>query len=104
MLQELKLWELSLATFPMNEQATIVAVKSLDQVEALLRGIKASDVDPGLLVRLRGIEVEVKRLRATPGDPAVDEQKVKERVEELEALEALAAKISCYVVPKGFAD
>jgi phage head maturation protease len=29
-LSELKLWEISLVTFPMNEMATVTSVKSLD--------------------------------------------------------------------------
>jgi hypothetical protein len=43
-LKELKLWEISVVTFPMNESATIQSVKSLalsdDEVQHHLRGIR----------------------------------------------------------------
>lgn len=54
-LEELKLWEISLATFPMNEQATVTAVKSsLDDPE-VLEAVKA------LAARIKGYVGNVSR-------------------------------------------
>jgi hypothetical protein len=66
--RKLKLWELSLATFPMNESATVLDMKSLDQMEGVLRGVKPSEVDGEMLVCLRTIAGQVKRLLAIQRD------------------------------------
>ncbi|WP_158750264.1 HK97 family phage prohead protease [Acidobacterium sp. S8] len=86
LLQELKLWELSLVTFPMNEAATVLGVKSLGDVESILRGIRDAG-DPEVKAHLRKIAAECKRLLPADVDDA-----------ERRAIAELAAKIRSYVV------
>jgi hypothetical protein len=85
-LLELKLYEGSIVTFPMNESAMVSSVKSAAEVEEYLRGLKASDIDSELLARLRVISNEVKRLTVPASDPEV-----------AEAVKALAQRVRGYV-------
>jgi hypothetical protein len=66
-------------------------------VEGLLRCVKPSEVDVEVLMHLRSIEAQVKRLLAPRNDPEVDERMAKDRAEELEAVKSLAAKIKDYL-------
>ncbi len=88
-LSELKLWELSLVAFPMNEAAQVVSVKSIDQIESLRRGVAPAGVKDEMLQHLRGIEVQLKRLLVSTDDPEDKERKV----QRLAALQALEAKL-----------
>jgi uncharacterized protein len=86
-LNEVKLHEVSLVTFPMNEQATVTAVKSLDDVLPLLSSLTALELDePETVGQLKSIVHEAKRL--LPRDPA--EQNA-ELLRELRAIERLFA-------------
>jgi len=91
-LSELKLWELSLVTFPKNEAAQVVSVKSIDQIEGLLRGVAPADVKNEMLHHLRGIEVQLKRLLVSAGNPEDKERKM----QRLAALQALEAKLKAF--------
>ena len=88
-LSELKLWELSLVTFPMNEAAQVVSVKSIDQIESLLRGVAAADVKDDMLQHLRGIETQLKLLLVS----AVNLEGGERKALRLAALQALEAKL-----------
>jgi HK97 family phage prohead protease len=61
-IRELKLWEISLVAIPANPLAQVTSVKSLAQVESLLRGVKPGDVDAVLMEQLRGIDSALKGL------------------------------------------
>jgi HK97 family phage prohead protease len=64
LLQELRLHEVSVVTFPMNEQATVTSVKSLSDVSRLLKSMPVEELDAGALQTLAQIDRELKRLRA----------------------------------------
>jgi uncharacterized protein len=55
-IQELKLWEVSVVTFPMLPQAQVTSVKNADEYEA----------------RIARLEDEIKALQATKGTPATE--------------------------------
>ena len=60
-LKELRLWEGSLVTFPMNEAAQVTSVKTLADIQPLLHSITdASDAE--VTRQLRSINGELKRL------------------------------------------
>jgi len=76
-------------TFPMNEAAQVVSVKSVDQIEGLLRGVAVADVKDDMLQYLRGIEMQLKRLLVSADDLRGGERKARR----LAALQALEAKL-----------
>lgn len=62
-LQELKLWEISIVTFAMNQNAVVDSVKSLRDVERLLHSLRAEDLEKAETVnQLQTIDSELKRL------------------------------------------
>jgi hypothetical protein len=86
-LQELRLWEGSIVTFPMNPLAAVSSVKSAAEVEAYLKHLTPSDIDAELLAHLRSIAGEVKRLITAPaGDPEV-----------VDAVKQLAQRVKGYI-------
>jgi hypothetical protein len=76
-------------TFPMNEAAQVVSVKSIDQIESLLRSVAPADVKDDMLQHLRGIEMQLKRLLVS----AVDLEGGERKAQQLAALQALEAKL-----------
>lgn len=69
LLQELRLWELSLVTFPMNESARITSLKAVDNLSdivSLLQTIPddAAWSDPDTKAQLVRVKDEVRRLLA----------------------------------------
>lgn len=60
-LKELRLWEGSLVTFPMNEQAMVTSIKSLSDVERVLRSV-TDLTDADVVRQLKSIDCELKRL------------------------------------------
>jgi hypothetical protein len=87
-LQEIKLWELSLVTFPMDQSATVFAVKSLDDVERVLRSV--SDPTGPVIAHLRSIQEQLKTILAGQPDEAEDEEL---RL----ALKSLATNVKKYI-------
>jgi HK97 family phage prohead protease len=73
MLNEVRLWEVSIVTFPMNEQATVTSIKSLSDVSRLLKSMPAEELDASALQSLTQIDHELKRLRAHSPQQGVDE-------------------------------
>jgi HK97 family phage prohead protease len=70
-LNEVKLYEVSLVTFPMNQAATITGVKQLPDVLQVLEGLSAADLDDDETVdQLHAIDCALKRL--LPADPALE--------------------------------
>jgi HK97 family phage prohead protease len=61
-IREIKLYEVSLVAIPANRLAVVTSVKSLGDIETMLRNVKPSDVDDGVLVTLRSIDVALKSL------------------------------------------
>lgn len=61
-LKEIRLHEISLVAVPANPRAQVTAVKSLDQIESVLRGYRPADVDADIKQHLRGIDAELRRL------------------------------------------
>jgi phage head maturation protease len=57
-LSELKLWEVSIVTFPMNEAATISSVKSLEYARRILSEAATSD-DQEQMKQLRALIKDV---------------------------------------------
>jgi HK97 family phage prohead protease len=68
-LQELRLWEVSIVTFPMNENAKISSVKGLADAQKVLRdaSIEARH-DPRLLKELRAFHRELRKTLADESD------------------------------------
>jgi hypothetical protein len=59
-LKELKLWEVSLVTFPMNERALVNGVKSAEEFDLLLSEIReAAKADPQLLEKFKALAGEL---------------------------------------------
>jgi HK97 family phage prohead protease len=69
LLKELRVWEVSLATLPMNEAALVTGVKSLGDVLPLLSGLTGVDLDRETLAQLRGISAQLKRLLPAAAQP-----------------------------------
>ena len=63
-LKEVHLREISLVAVPANPRAQVVSVKSIAQIEDVLRSVKPSDVNDEVLAQLRGVSAELKRLLA----------------------------------------
>jgi HK97 family phage prohead protease len=63
-LKEVHLHEISLVAVPANPRAQVVSVKSIGQIQDVLRGVKPADVNDAVLVQLRGVSAELKRLFA----------------------------------------
>lgn len=61
-IREIKLYEISLVAIPANPLALVTSVKSLQQVDALLHGIKSGDVTGDTLAQLRAIDLTLKSL------------------------------------------
>jgi HK97 family phage prohead protease len=61
-LKEIVVHEISIVSIPCNPAALIANVKSLSQVETMLRGVRPGDVKGDTLMQLRGIDTELKRL------------------------------------------
>jgi uncharacterized protein len=90
LLQELKLWEVSLVTFPMNERAVVNSVKSLHDVERVLSSLSTEDLSKQeTLNQLRVIDSELKRLLLNHGaDPE------EEKADLLRELQAFAGELA----------
>jgi HK97 family phage prohead protease len=67
-LKEVHLHEVSLVAVPANPRAQVVSVKSIAQIEDVLRGVKPSDVNDEVLAQLRGVSAELKRLLTKNAD------------------------------------
>lgn len=74
MLKELKLREVSVVTFPANEAALILGVKSLADLDALMQEIKSGAFDPETTARL--LHQAADKLLTLPADSSEPEQKV----------------------------
>ena len=101
-LKEVHLHEISLVAVPANPRAQVVSVKSIAQIEDVLRGVKPSDVKDEVLTQLRCVSVELKRLLAdcvNCDDPdCVDPNcegsiAAQQAAEELAALKALSTEL-----------
>jgi HK97 family phage prohead protease len=69
LLKELRVWEVSLATLPMNTAATITSVKALGDVLPLLSELTDVDLkDSQTLAQLVGISAQLARLFPDDGD------------------------------------
>jgi uncharacterized protein len=66
-LKELRLWEVSIVTFPMNEAAMVTSVKSIDDARRVRREAAAN---PDEKAALRGLLKEIRLLL----DPEVEEE------------------------------
>jgi hypothetical protein len=119
-LKELRLWEGSIVTFPMNEQAMVTSIKSLSDIEGVLRSLRDAS-EPDVLRQLRGIDLQLKRLLrkdsncqcdcpeclagncADCSDPTCEDQNcegsmaAQEEVEQLAALKSLATSLKSLV-------
>ena len=91
-LKEVRLHEISLVAVPANPYAVVTTVKSLTQVEGLLRGVKPGDVDAVLMEQLRGIDAELKRLLMGDGNMQDDQA-----AEELAMLKSFAAELKSII-------
>lgn len=90
-LREIHLHELSLVAIPANPKATVTSVKSLSDVERVLRGLR--DVtDAEVVAQLRGIDAQLKRLLIVAEDDE-DDSEPEDDPEELEAVKALALAV-----------
>ncbi len=72
MLKELKLREVSVVTFPANEAALILGVKSLADLDQLMQEIKTGQFDPETAARLLRQAAD-KLLTLEPVTPAADD-------------------------------
>jgi len=68
LLKELRLWEGSLVTFPMNEAAHVTSIKSLDEVAGILRGFRPDDAKGEALTHFKNIKTELRRLLRKDAD------------------------------------
>jgi HK97 family phage prohead protease len=90
-LKEIHLHELSLVAIPANPKAQVTAVKSLVDVEHVLRTLRdAKDAD--VVMHLRAIDAQLKRLLIVAEEDEGDDEP-EEDPEELEAVKALAAAV-----------
>lgn len=71
-LREVRLHEISLCAIPANPRAQVTGVKSLGDIERLLRSVRASDVNGDTLRDLRGIDAELRRLLRKDDDCQCD--------------------------------
>jgi hypothetical protein len=69
-LEELKLWEVSVVTFPMNQSATVSSIKSLDEARRILTETAKSS-DQAQIAQLRALLKDVMQL-LTPDDGDVE--------------------------------
>lgn len=60
-LKELRLWEGSLVTFPMNEMAQVTAIKSLSDIRPFLQSMHSA-TDADVVRGLKAVDRELKRL------------------------------------------
>ncbi|HTF69707.1 MAG TPA: HK97 family phage prohead protease [Edaphobacter sp.] len=91
-IREIKLYEVSLVAIPADPRAIVTSVKSLSQVESLLRGVRPGDLDAVLMEQLRGIDAELKRLLIADDDSEGRVQ-VEQAAEELALLKSFAAEL-----------
>jgi HK97 family phage prohead protease len=61
-IREIKLFEVSLVAIPCNPAAQVTSVKSLAQVEHLLRSYRPGDVNADILAQMKGIDAALKTL------------------------------------------
>lgn len=61
-LREVHLHEISLCAIPANPRAQVTGVKSLGEIETLLRSVRATEVNAETLRQLRSIDAELRRL------------------------------------------
>jgi hypothetical protein len=61
-IREIKLWEVSLCAIPANPAAQVTSVKSLAQVETVLRTLRPGQVSASDLEQLRSIDLALKSL------------------------------------------
>ena len=90
-LREIRLHEISLVAIPANPKAQVTSVKSLVDVEHVLRTLRdAKDAD--VVMHLKAIDAQLKRLLIVAEEDEDDEEP-EEDPEELEAVKALAAAV-----------
>jgi HK97 family phage prohead protease len=66
-LNEIRLWEISQVSLPMNVDATVTAAKSLDYIAPMLSQLTDADLsDRETIAQLLGINAELKRLLKAP--------------------------------------
>ena len=124
-IREVKLFEMSLVTIPADPRAMVASLKSLSQVDQLLRSLKGGDVDAETLASLRSIDTTLKALLgkdapscdceclfcasgdcANCDDPACDDpncigtMSAKTATEELAVLKSFAAELKRMAYPK----
>ncbi len=61
-LKSIRLFEISLCAVPANQNAVVQSVKSLAQVESLLRGDRSGDVTDEVFQQLKGIDSTLRAL------------------------------------------
>jgi uncharacterized protein len=61
-LEELRLWEVSVVTFPMNESATVSNVKSLDDARRVLSEAAAHPEDADTIAAVRSLLKDITQL------------------------------------------
>jgi Caudovirus prohead serine protease len=66
-LKEVHLHEVSLVAVPANPRAQVVTVKTLGQIENVLRSYRPGDVTGDTLTQLKGIDVSLKALLKKDG-------------------------------------
>jgi hypothetical protein len=66
-LLELKLWEVSLVTFPMNQSALVTSVKSIDYARRVLSEAAAHPEDAATIAEVRSLLKEITQM-LTPAD------------------------------------
>jgi HK97 family phage prohead protease len=89
-LKEIHLHELSLVAVPANPRATVTSVKSLSDVERVLRGLRDTS-EPEVIAQLRSIDMQLKRLLIVAEED--EEEEEQDDAEELEAVKALALAV-----------
>ena len=87
-LKELRLWEVSVVTFPMNEAAMVTSVKSIDDARRILREAAANPDDKAAL---RSLLKEIRSLLDPEDDE--DEEDLTEDAEEKEIALALRGMV-----------
>jgi HK97 family phage prohead protease len=96
-LREIHLHELSLVAIPANPKATVTNVKSLTDVEHVLRTLRdAKDAD--VVMHLKAIDAQLKRLLIVADDDE-DEDEPAGDSEELEAVKQLALAVKGLLAP-----
>lgn len=91
-IKEVRLWEVSLVACPANLGATITSVKSISQIETLLRGVKPGDVDAVLMEQLLGIDAELRQLLKL-STKREDDLNLEQEADDLAALKSFAADL-----------